>query len=109
MSKDDPVSVPPVPNDEECMDPVNIAHVCLREMLEAIRNNDSPSDTSPETVSDRALNQLHYRDFPALQRAAAHLEVKSKNRKHNVVLCSHLLAMLGTLDLYLDSSVSYTW
>jgi hypothetical protein len=53
------------------MDPVNLAHVRLQEILEVISDDTAPSDTSLESFSDKALNQLNYRNFPALQRAAA--------------------------------------
>ncbi len=91
------------------MNPVNIAHIRLKEMLEAIHNNDGPFNNSLKTASDRALNQLHYRDFAALRRAAAHLEMESKCKKHNLVFRGRILTMLGTLNLYLDLLVAYSW
>jgi hypothetical protein len=57
----------PEPELENCMNPVNLAHVRLKEILEAISDDTAPSDNSLESVSDKALNQLNYRNFPALQ------------------------------------------
>lgn len=91
------------------MESVNVAHVRLKELLEAISSDALPSDNSPEGASETALNQLNYRNFPALQRAAARLELESKNKKHDVVFRGRILAMFGTLTLYLDTSAAYTW
>jgi hypothetical protein len=60
------------------MDPVNVAHVHLKELLEAIQNGSQISDPSPETSADRSLNQLNYKDFASLCRAAATLTVKQR-------------------------------
>jgi hypothetical protein len=92
------------------MDSVNLAHVRLKEMLEAIESGTVPfKDNSPETSADRALNQLHHRDFPALRRARARLSHISKDKKHDTVFRGRILAMLGTLNLYLDPCQNYTW
>jgi hypothetical protein len=37
------------------------------------------------------------------------LELESKKKEHNVVFRGRILAMFGTLTLYLNSSVAYTW
>ncbi|KAJ7135531.1 hypothetical protein C8R46DRAFT_1014739 [Mycena filopes] len=87
----------------DCMDPVNLAHVRLRELLEGI------NDHSPETGADRVLNQLNYTNFPALRRAAASLNVKGKDKKLDVVFRARITAMAGVLNLYLDPELSYTW
>ncbi|KAJ7037079.1 hypothetical protein C8F04DRAFT_1180803 [Mycena alexandri] len=89
LSDDEPDDEPEVQNSDgegnaqaqpaDAMDPVNLAHVRLRELLEAIE------DPSPETGADRVLNQLNYTHFAALR------------------------PMVGTLNLYLDSELSYTW
>lgn len=94
---------------ETCMDPVNLAHVRLKEMLEAISNDTIPSDNSLESASESALNSLNYRNFPALQRAAASLELEAKNKKHDLLFRGRILAMFGTLTLYLDTSMGYSW
>ncbi|KAF7293622.1 hypothetical protein MIND_01141500 [Mycena indigotica] len=94
---------------EACMDRVNLAHVRLREMLEAMDTGRVPTDLSLETAADRALNQLHHRDFPSLRRAAELLELTSKNKHHDVVFRTRLAAMLGTLNLFLNPGCNYTW
>jgi hypothetical protein len=90
------------------MEPVNLAHVHLKALLEGISNDTLPSDNSPEGGSEIALNKLNYRNFPALRRAAARLELESKNKNHDVVFRGRILAMFGTLTLYLDTSAAYT-
>ena len=62
-----------------------------------------------DTTSDLALNQLHYKDFPALRRAVAKLTVKSRNKTLDVFFRARITAMVGTLNLYLDSELSYSW
>ncbi|KAJ7498371.1 hypothetical protein B0H11DRAFT_2381653 [Mycena galericulata] len=93
----------------DCMDPVNLAHVHLKELLEAIQNGSQISDPTPESATDRSLNKLNYRDFPSLRRATASLSVKSKDKKLDVFFRARITAMAGTLNLYLDSELSYTW
>ncbi|KAJ7118174.1 hypothetical protein C8R44DRAFT_738128 [Mycena epipterygia] len=96
-------------DEPDYLNPVNLAHVKLRELLEAFSNDTYLLDNSLESGSERALNQLNYRNFPALQRAAARLELETKNKAHDLVFRSRILAMWGTLSLYLDPSVAYTW
>ncbi|KAJ7059975.1 hypothetical protein C8F01DRAFT_1084402 [Mycena amicta] len=96
--------------EDSCMNPVNLAHVRLRGMLEAISAGVAPEvDLSPETAADRALTRLHYQDFPALRRAAAQLSLLSKDKKHDVVFRTRLVAMQGTLNIYLNPAFNYTW
>jgi len=64
-------------------------------------------DNSPPTPEDNALND--YRDIPALQQALAKLTVKSKDKKIDVFFRSRLTSMVGALNLFLDSEMSYTW
>ncbi|KAJ6536528.1 hypothetical protein DFH09DRAFT_1091283 [Mycena vulgaris] len=87
----------------DCMDPVNLAHVRLRELLEGLE------DPSPESGVDRALNQLNYTHFPALRRAVASLTVKSKDKNLDVFFRARITAMMGALNLYLDAELSYSW
>ncbi|KAJ7113860.1 hypothetical protein C8R44DRAFT_740745 [Mycena epipterygia] len=90
------------------LNPVNLAHVKLRELLEAFSNDTYLLDNSLESASEKALNQLNYRNFPVLERAAARLELETKNKAHDLVFRSRILAMWGTLSLYLDPTVAYT-
>ncbi|KAG1814252.1 uncharacterized protein BJ212DRAFT_1274160 [Suillus subaureus] len=78
-------------------------------MLEDIQNGQPPCSDSPETFTDSVLNALDYKDFPALCRAQAKIAVNSKDKKLDVVFQSHITAMLGALNLYLDPELSYGW
>jgi hypothetical protein len=53
----------------------------VKELLQELREGRKPKDNSPPTASDTALDQLHYKDFPALRRARTSLTVNSKNTK----------------------------
>ena len=81
----------------------------VAQMLKDLRDGKTPHDRSEETLTDRALNQLNYKNFPALRRARAKLTLKSKDKKIDVVLRARITAMVGTLNLYLDPEVSYSW
>jgi hypothetical protein len=100
---------PPSADVETFMDPVNLAHVHLKELLEAISHNSLPVDNSPESLAENKLNQLTYRNFPALQRAADQLELESKKKEHDLVFRGRIQGMLGTLKLYLNPLLSYSW
>ncbi|KAJ7780079.1 hypothetical protein DFH07DRAFT_765386 [Mycena maculata] len=82
------VTVEEVPDEDipapDCMDPVNLTHVHLKELLEAIQDDSQILDPTPETATELSLNQLNYKDFPALHRATASLSVKSKDKKLDV-------------------------
>ncbi|KAF8192784.1 hypothetical protein K438DRAFT_2017942 [Mycena galopus ATCC 62051] len=83
ISEDEPGPSVPEQTTEtpDFIDPVNLAHVRLKELLEAIQDGSQILDPTPETAADRSLNQLNYKDFPSLRRAAASLSVKSKDKK----------------------------
>jgi hypothetical protein len=66
-------------------------------------------DTVPEDQTDSLLNALSYQDFPELRRARAKLTVKSKDKLLDVFFRSRITGMLGTLNLYLDPELSYSW
>ena len=68
-----------------------------------------PTDTTPESATDSALNSLIFKDFPALQRARAQLAVKDHDLKLDVIFWSQITAMAGMLNLYLDSQLLYTY
>jgi hypothetical protein len=63
------------------MDLVNLSHVRLKEMLEAIARDVLPSDNGPEGASEKALNQLNYRRCNELRHAWS-----SKARRKNTML-----------------------
>ena len=78
-------------------------------MLMDIREGRKPHDDGMDTSSDLALNQLHYKDFPALRQAVKKLTVKNRDKKLVVFFRACITAMVGTLNLYLDSELSYSW
>lgn len=63
----------------------------------------------PETPTDNLLNGLSYKDFPALRRARVRLNLESRNKKIDVFFRARISAMAGTLNLYLDPMLSYSW
>ena len=81
----------------------------IAQMLKDLRDGKTPHDGTEETLTDRALNQLNYKNFPALCRALAKLTVKSKDKKIDVFLHARIMAMAGTLNLYLNPELSYSW
>jgi hypothetical protein len=90
---------------QEVRDPCRI----FSELLQQIRDGQKPQDNTPATASDAVLNQLHCKDFPALRQACASLTVTSKDKKIDVVFRARMTGMVGTLNLYLDPELSYTW
>lgn len=68
-----------------------------------------PKDTLPDTLADYAINQMHYKDIPALRKALVELTLKGKDKRLDVVFRTRIMAMVGCLNLYLDESLSYTW
>ena len=52
-------------------------------MLRQLQEGPQPKDDSPETATDQYLNDLCYKDFPAL-RTRAKLTVKAKDKKLDV-------------------------
>ena len=81
----------------------------MAQMLQDLQDGKTPHDWSEETSTDRALNQLNYKNFPALHQALAKLTVKGQDKKIDVLLHARITAMFGTLNLYLDPKVSYSW
>jgi len=90
-------------------DPMSDAHERVKELLQELREGRKPGDNTPPTESDIVLDQLNYKDFPKLRRACAALNVKSKDKNLDIVFRGRLTGMVGTLNLYLDSQLSYTW
>lgn len=62
-----------------------------------------------ESPVDYELEKLWYRDFERLSRAWAELSQKVKDPKLTIVLRSRVVSMVGTLNLYLDKTLQYTW
>jgi len=62
-----------------------------------------------ESPIDYELEKLWYRDFGRLAKARAELSSKVKDPKLAVVLRSRVASMVGTLNLYLNNTLLYTW
>jgi hypothetical protein len=52
---------------------------------------------------------LGWKDFPTLRCALQQLMIKSKDKKLDVFFRARIMAMVGSLNLYLDSYMHYTW
>ena len=83
----------------------------MEELLAELRKGRCPqdSDEGHENTTDTILNTLNYKDFPALRRACARLSVKAKDKKLDVTFRACITAMVGTLNLYLDPKLMYSW
>ena len=81
----------------------------VERLLECLQRGEKPRDESPDDISDSALNRLSVKNFPELRRARAKLQVKAKDPKLDVIFRVRITAMAGTLNLYLDPEMSYTW
>ena len=79
------------------------------ELLRELRDGRKPVDNSPPTESDTVLNQINYKDLLNLRCARAELSVKAKDKKLDVFFRARITGMVGTLNLYLDPQLSYTW
>lgn len=62
-----------------------------------------------ESPIDYELEKLWYRDFERLTKAQTELSFKIKDPKLAVALRSRIASMVGTLNLYLDKTLLYTW
>jgi hypothetical protein len=88
-----------------------MAEACekVEELLCELREGRKPVHNSLPTESDTILDQLNYKDLPNLRRAWAELSVKAKDKKLDVFFRALITGMIGTLNLYLDPQLSYTW
>ncbi|KAF8150577.1 hypothetical protein B0H34DRAFT_801519 [Crassisporium funariophilum] len=82
---------------------------CVHELLKNMKRKCTLPDTIPEDQTDGLLNALSYKDFPQLRRARAKLSIKGKDKLLNIFFRSRITGMVGTLNLYLDPELSYTW
>ena len=83
----------------------------VQALLNELREGHCPQmgNESMESSTDWSLNLLNYLNFPKLWRAHAKLAVKSKDPKLDVTFCCCITSMVGTLNLYLDPKLQYTW
>lgn len=100
-------SAPDAVADPELEDQAREASV--EALLRNIRQGQIPPDSSQPSMSDTELNAMSHKDFPELRRARAKLTVKAKDQKIDVIFRARIAAMAGTLNLYLDPELSYTW
>jgi hypothetical protein len=82
------------------------SHVDLDELMDAVEDIEDPSE---KTEDDRFMESMDYQNLPMLRRARAKLSVKMKDRRLDIFFRGRLTAMVGTLNLYLDPQLSYTW
>ena len=118
MCEEEEESENETPRDEESGDGTTVAQnendtqseqVEAEQMIEQLRDGIWPCDDGTETMSDAKLNKLSYLDFKGLHKAHAKLTVLSKDKKLDVVFCARITALVGTINLYMDSELSYTW
>ena len=83
----------------------------VQALLNELREGHCPQtpNESMESSTDKSLNLLNYLDFPKLRRARAKLAVKSKDPKLDATFRWCITSMVGTLNLYLDPELQYTW
>ena len=62
-----------------------------------------------ESPIDHELKKLWWQDFERLTQAQEELSLKVKDSKLAIILCSQIALMVGTLNLYLDKTLPYTW
>ena len=79
----------------------------LRSLLEDLRKQRDLLDQSPPSSEDNALDLI--RSIDQLQEARTSLDLRSKDRSLNLFLRARILAMIGVLNLFLDSDLGHTW
>ena len=84
-------------------------HKKVEGLLHELREGRKPVNNSPSTKSDTVLDQINYKDLPNLWHAWAELSVKAKDKKLDVFFHAWITGMVGTLNLYLNPQLSYTW
>jgi hypothetical protein len=81
----------------------------VEDLLQEMRKEKHHQENISETLTDVLLNGLSHKDFPALRRARVWLNLESRNKKIDVFFRARITAMAGTLNLYLDPMLSYSW
>ena len=109
-----PITEEPHDPNPEVVEPVDTmaasaAREQVKELLRELQEGRRPQDDSPETATDRILNKLCYKDFPALRCARDRLTVKAKDKKLDVFFRGRITAMVATLNFYLDPELFYAW
>ncbi|KAH9038697.1 hypothetical protein EDB85DRAFT_1887750 [Lactarius pseudohatsudake] len=85
------------------------ARRAINAMLEDLRAEREMGSTGgdPPSAADWALNL--WNDCAALRTACVKLADKCKDKSLGVIFRAWIMAMVGVLNLYLDSGLSYTW
>ena len=79
----------------------------LRSLLEDLQKQRDLLDQSPPSLEDNTLDLICSID--RLQEARTLLDLRSKDHSLNLLLRAHILAMIGVLNLFLDSDLGHTW
>ena len=79
----------------------------LRSLLEDLRKQRDLLDQSPPSSEDNALDLI--RSIDRLQEARTSLDLRSKDHSLDLFLRARILAMIGVLNLFLDSDLGHTW
>lgn len=88
-----------------------MAKACKKaeELLCELREGRKQVDSSLPNESNIVLDHLDYKDLPNFQCAWAELSVKAKDMKLDVLFHARITGIVGTLNLYLNPQLSYTW
>ena len=90
---------------EQAEPDANGIQTAIQVLLENLRRGRAPLDESAPAPFDSALNLL--RDHAVLLKARETLQGQGKSL--DIVFQARITAMIGVLNLFLDSELSYTW
>ena len=76
-------------------------------LLENLHYRSAPTDKSLATPAEQTLDLLQ--DHTALLEAGEMLSERSRDKSLDVVLRARICAMLGVINLFLDTDVPHTW
>ena len=79
----------------------------LRSLLEDLRKQRDLLNQSPPSSEDNTLDLI--RSIDQLQEACTSLDLRSKDRSLDPFLRARIVAMIGVLNLFLDSDLGHTW
>jgi hypothetical protein len=79
----------------------------LRSLLEDLRKQRDLLNQSPPSSEDNTLDLI--RSIDQLQEACTSLDLRSKDRSLDPFLRARIVAMIGALNLFLDSDLRHTW
>ena len=79
----------------------------IQKILESLHCRSAPIDNFPATPADQTLDLL--RDRAVLLEAQETLSQTSQDKLLEIVLWGQISAMLGVINLFLDTDLLYTW